>query len=251
MEKDVYGSVVSVLDSLGIKIVGSCDAGAWDTDPLVSSTVPPEKRPRSLMPGCRSVLIFGIPVQKAIVNTAPSIWYKEHYNVLNRYLDGCALRTVFELENMGFASAAVPRDGYNGIKGLRNSASSFFSHKHAAYLAGLGTFGLNDVILTEEYGPRIRFVSVLTTAVLPSSGPLEKQICSRCGKCVRACPANALDMIMYPENSMDSEKCVNRNAELAAEGKYPCGICVAVCPVGKDAKVKGPGPDTLEMIRKY
>lgn len=250
MEKDVYGSVVSVLNSMGVEIIGSCSADAWNTDPLVSSVVPAEKRPGSFMPGCRSVIVFGIPVQKSIVNTAPSIWYKEHYNALNSYLDHCALRVAMELENAGFSAVSVPRDGYNGVKALKKSPSTFFSHRHAVYLAGLGTFGLNNVILTERYGPRIRFVSVFTTAVLPYSEPLKKQICNRCGKCVKACPVGALSTIMYPEASTDVVKCIERTDGLAAEGKYPCGICIAVCPAGKD-RAELPGPDALETVRKY
>ncbi|MDN5356949.1 MAG: hypothetical protein AB7D42_00565 [Candidatus Methanomethylophilaceae archaeon] len=145
----------------------SCNADGRDTDPLVSSTVPPKRRPKSLMPGCRSALVIGVPVQKCIIDRPPSIWYREHYRVLNAYLEMAAERAVLEFERNGVSAVSIPRDGYLGVKGLRKSPSAFFSRRHSAYLCGLGTFGMNGMILTEGYGPRIGFVTVLTDALLP------------------------------------------------------------------------------------
>lgn len=248
---NVYGSVVKSLNDLGIHIIGSCGSERWESDPLVSLTVVPECRPKSLMPGCISALVLGIPVQKCIVDTSPSIWYREHYKVLNSYLDMAAERAVLEFERKGCSAVAVPRDGYLGIKGLQKDPSSFFSHRHSAYLCGIGTFGMNGAIVTEEYGPRIRFVTVLTDAVLPDNDIIGGQICNGCGKCVRSCPAHALSGSFYPEGAFDTGACIERQAHLASEGISPCGICVSVCPVGSDARRRGPAGAPLERIRSY
>jgi epoxyqueuosine reductase QueG len=250
MQSD-YAAAVSSLAGLGIRIVGSCSSDAWDTDPLVSSAVPPERRPKALVPGCRSALVFGIPVQKCISDTSPSIWYREHYKVLNSYLDMAAERVVLEFERRGRSAAAVPRDGYIGIKGLQKDPSAFFSHKHSAYLCGIGTFGMNGSILTEDYGPRIRLVTVLTDAVLPEGRVTDKQTCNRCGLCVRSCPANALSISLYPEVGFDVGACVKRQDGLASEGISPCGICISVCPQGSDSGRRGPVGTPLEIIRSY
>ncbi|MGE0014601.1 MAG: hypothetical protein AB7S83_00165 [Candidatus Methanomethylophilaceae archaeon] len=58
---------------------------------------------------------------------------------------------------------------------------------------------MNGSVLTEEYGPGIRPVTVLTDAVLPQGRVTEKQVCSRCRLCVRSCPARALSGSLYPE----------------------------------------------------
>lgn len=246
-----YNAVVSSLNGLGISIIGSCSADDWDTDPLVSSTVPPEGRPRSLMPGCMSALVIGIPVQKCIIDTSPSIWYREHYKVLNAYLDMAAERAVLEFERNGISAVAIPRDGYVGIKGLQKNPSSFFSHRHSAYLCGLGTFGMNGMILTEEYGPRIRLVTVLTDAVLPEGHVRAGHICNGCGRCIGSCPAHAIADSIYPDGKFDVGACVDRQVGLASDGTSPCGICVGVCPIGYDARRQGPAGAALKNIRSY
>ncbi|MGE4211912.1 MAG: 4Fe-4S binding protein [Candidatus Methanomethylophilaceae archaeon] len=250
MESD-YAAVVSSLAGLGIRIVGSCGSDDWETDPLVSSAVPPERRPKALMPGCRSALVFGIPVQKCIADTSPSVWYREHYKVLNSYLDMAAERAVLEFERRGRSATAVPRDGYLGIKGLQKDPSAFFSHKYSAYLCGIGTFGMNGSILTEEYGPRIRLVTVLTDAALPQGRVMEKQICNKCGMCARSCPVRAISCSPYTERAFDAEACVKRQADLASEGVSPCGICISVCPEGSDSDRRGPAGTPLEIVRGY
>ena len=69
---------------------------------------------------------------------------------------------------------------------------AFFSHKHAAYLAGLGSFGANNVLLTEEYGPRVRFTSIFTTAQIEGDPISGIDLCTHCNRCVKQCPVNAI-----------------------------------------------------------
>ncbi|MFA7463097.1 MAG: 4Fe-4S binding protein [Anaerovoracaceae bacterium] len=224
------------------------DAAAWDTDPLVSSLIPAARRPKAIMPSARSVIVLWVPVSATILHTAPSIYYREHYKTLNTLLDITAQRIATLLDDRGYDSAYVPRDGYHGIAGLRKDPSSFFSHRHAAYLAGLGTFGISNVLLTETHGPRVRLTSIITSAELPAGKPLEKDLCIKCMKCVRECPANALSGDAYP-GGLDKMLCVERSGELAGRGISPCGRCITVCPVGK--KVTPPSDDFVEAVRRY
>ncbi|MGE0014600.1 MAG: hypothetical protein AB7S83_00160 [Candidatus Methanomethylophilaceae archaeon] len=101
MESDYVAVVSSSLAGLGIRIVGSCNSDIWGTDPLVSSAIPPERKLKALMPGCRSALVFGIPVHKCISDTSPSVWYREHYRVPNSYPDMAAEMAVLEFEHRG------------------------------------------------------------------------------------------------------------------------------------------------------
>jgi epoxyqueuosine reductase QueG len=55
------------------------------------------------------------------------------------------------LNNEGFPSIWIPRDGYGSISILKEKPIAFFSHRHAAFLAGLGNFGINNMLLTEKY----------------------------------------------------------------------------------------------------
>jgi len=224
------------------------DATAWDTDPLVSAAIPPAHRPRAIMPSALSVLVLWVPVSPTILHTAPSIYYREHYRTLNTLLDVTAQRIATMLDAAGYDAAYIPRDGYHGIEGLKKDPSSFFSHRHAAYLAGMGVFGMNNVLLTETHGPRVRFTSVISSADIPASKPIGKELCTKCMKCVKECPAGALSGDTYP-GGLNKPLCVERSEALAKKGISPCGRCIAVCPVGK--KVEPPSKEFIEMLHRY
>ena len=117
---------------------------------------------------------------------------------------------------------------------LRSDPFAFFSHRHAAYLAGLGTFGVNNMVLTPEYGPRVRFTSVFTTAELRADDVMAEDLCTRCMRCSRLCPAQALDRRDYPEGLTRKDACTEHNASLARKHASPCGWCIRVCPIGQD-----------------
>jgi epoxyqueuosine reductase QueG len=54
-----------------------------------------------------------------------------------------------------------------------------FSHRHAATRAGLGEFGYNNIVLTPQFGPRQRFNSIITEAVLVPDPLIDRPICLR------------------------------------------------------------------------
>ncbi|MCL2143843.1 MAG: 4Fe-4S binding protein [Methanomassiliicoccaceae archaeon] len=241
----------SLARSMGITDVGVAAVSAWESDDLVKRMIPENGRPSSLMRGSRSVIVIGMPVQRTILATAPSSYYFEHYKTINSMLDLAAQRIAMELQIIGHASIFVSRDGYQGIEGLRKDASSFFSHRHAAYLAGMGTFGVSNMLLTEKNGPRIRFTSVITTAELPAGAPMKGQLCTSCGRCIEECPENAVASGMYPDNITNKQKCVEYSAVLRTEGRSPCGRCIFVCPVGKDINDHLPSDSAIDRIRSY
>ncbi len=111
---------------------------------------------------------------------------------------------------------------------------AIFSHRHAALLAGLGTFGVNNIVLTPEYGPRVRFGSILSSADLPPNHILETQLCNHCMRCVKMCPSNSINIEDYPKGLTDKKTCSTYSAELNKHYVSPCGICIKVCPIGDD-----------------
>ena len=243
--------LIGIARSMGIIDVGFASVGMWDSDALVSSRIKPESRPGSIMVGSKTAIVLGIPISNATIQTAPSIAYNHAYKNINAMLDMAAQRITMELMARGFEAMPIPRDGYHGITGLRDTASAFFSHRHAAYLAGLGTFGVNNVIITPRNGPRIRWVTVLTDAELPTGKPLEKEVCVHCNKCVKACPQNALRPGNYPDCITDKERCIDRSEMLAKQGISPCGLCVAACPVGLTERSGRPTEAAKKEIQSY
>ena len=67
----------------------------------------------------------------------------------------------------------------------------------AAVASGMGTLGLNNMLLTPQFGPRIVLGGVLTDLDLPPGAPLKEDLClgfEKCGCCAAACPAKAIPL---------------------------------------------------------
>jgi len=223
---------------LDVTLVGFAGVEQWDYPPF-EPWVPPEFRPRAIYPEAKTVIVLGMPVSLPIVETAPSIYYHELYKTVNLLLDINGYRIASFLNTRGFPSIWVPRDGYGNIRVLLEHPVAFFSHRHAAYLAGLGTFGVNNVLLTEEFGPRVRFVSIFTSAEIPHGTPRNKQLCTNCMRCVKTCPVNAIPEGGYPEGLTNKIACARRSEGLSRRYMSPCGMCIRICPVGNDRKMYG------------
>lgn len=119
-------------------------------------------------------------------------------------------------------------EGYGGIDG--KTFGSRWSERHAAYLCGLGTFGLSKGLITKK-GIAGRFASVivdlpLTPDVRPYTGIYE--YCTRCGACAARCAGGAID----PERGKDHVKCAEEvNAVSAVHApRYGCGLCQTGVP---------------------
>lgn len=70
--------------------------------------------------------------------------------------------------------------------------------KDAAVMAGLGCIGQNNMVITPEYGPRIRFRALLLNRDAESTGPIEFRPCDDCWQpCRTACPVKAFQNTTY------------------------------------------------------
>ena len=231
---------------LGISLVGFAPVERWVKPPeelpqKFETWIPKDFWPQSIYPEARTVIVIGLPVQLPILETAPSIYYHELYKTVNSLLDEKAYEISNYLTDKGYPSIYLPRDGYGDIDVLLEKPLAFFSHKHAAFLAGLGSFGLNNVLLTIKYGPRVRFTSIFTTAEMKGDPISGQDLCTRCMQCALNCPVGAiesdsgdLDDFPFP---MDKITCATQSKKLRGEYRSPCGICIKVCPVGKDREV--------------
>jgi epoxyqueuosine reductase len=238
MDEGVKQAVLSRCRTMEIPLVGIANVERWE-DPPFLPWMPEEFYPQSIFPEARSVIVIGLPIPLPVLETAPSIYYRELYNTVNSLLDQYTYRLASFLTDQGYPSVFVPRDGYGGIQVLLQNPIAFFSHRHAAYLAGLGVFGVNNMILTPEYGPRVRFGSIFTTAELPPDPILDVALCTRCMQCVQMCPSGALETKDYPQGRTDRYACAAHSAELNTRYISPCGICIKVCPIGEDRRRYG------------
>lgn len=232
--------ITDKVKEMGVPILGFAPVNRWLKPPSHSPNkfkewIPEEFWPQSIFPGTKTVLVIGLPVELPIVETAPSIHYHEHYNTVNRVLDIKAYEISNFINSLGHPSISIPRDGYGNIEVLLKKPLTFFSHKHAAYLAGIGTFGENNVLLTRKYGPRVRFTSIFSSLEIEGDPIIGDDLCVHCKDCVHHCPVNAINpMDSACIKLIDKVKCATRSKQLRSEFRSPCGICIKVCPVGED-----------------
>ena len=160
------------------------------------------------------------------------------YDTANMRLQQIAAQIAAYLEEEGHAALPLPAGGFKVGAGRY----AFFSHRHAAVLAGLGEFGLNNLLLTPDYGPRVRLNSVITRAELEPDPLYEgPPICpgEECGLCLRAheCFGELHELDMAGKKmklarflGCPSDLCKRRNSE----AKLPyIRFCWGICPVGK------------------
>lgn len=163
--------------------------------------------------------------------------YRGLYNTVNTSLDRAALSVAKGIQEAGFKAYPIPSSQRIDSRKLQG----IFSHKLAAHLAGLGWIGKSRLLITPDYGPRVRLASVLTDAPMKSGIPLSVR-CGECRRCVDVCPVKAFTGVPFnPSESRDvrfqSHLCdeySDRRKQLLGEGI--CGLCVHICPYGATRK---------------
>lgn len=145
----------------------------------------------------------------------------------------------------GLLSQFIRNMGYKALPMCNDTALSI----PTAIDAGLGELGRNGILITPEFGPRVRLAKVLTDLPLISDKPMEFGVwdfCRKCEKCAIYCPGRA---IMYGEPTEEinnisnnkgllrwpvhAEKCLNFWRQNGAG----CGTCIRVCPFNKSRAV--------------
>jgi reductive dehalogenase len=147
--------------------------------------------------------------------------------------------------NMATTGASLARFlmglGYNAIPCGNNTGLCI----PLAVDAGLGELGRNGLLITPEYGPRVRIGKVITDLPMAYDHPISfgvKEFCDVCGKCAKACPVQAISHGEQTDKAInlstnpgvmkwpvDGEKCF---ISWTREGSS-CGMCIKVCPFNK------------------
>ncbi|MGK2907675.1 MAG: 4Fe-4S ferredoxin [Desulfuromonadales bacterium] len=155
----------------------------------------------------------------------------------------CALRLHLaeRLTQAGYPAVAperLPEFGYRQSEQF--GLASNWSERHTAWVAGLGTFGLSDGLIT-RVGKAVRFGSVVAKIDLeatprPYAGHQDWCLWyakGTCGACRQRCPAEAIS-----ESGHDKLKCFDYIRNVTAPyvrdnygtGATPCGLCQVKIP---------------------
>src|ERR1035437_9650617 len=219
---------------LGASLIGFAPVSRW----AEYDEVPVDYRPVAIWKHAETVIVLAVPMLLPIVESTPSINYHEMYTISNVLLDQMAFRLSVYLNERGHGSIPLPRDGYGNLEILLKRMPACFSHVYAAKYAGLGPIGFSHNLINPQYGPRARYVSVFTEARFKGGRVLERDLCKKCGLCARLCPVQA--MVARPDRiaaDFDAIACTVYHQKLFAESRFPCGVCVKVCPIGEDRKL--------------
>lgn len=189
-------------------------------------------------------LSLGVVMPFAIVDqlprhrvTAVALAYKAHsYSTLNERLDQIASRLASQIQHAGYL--AFPVRASQVVD--ENKLHGHFSHKLAAHLAGLGWIGKSCLLVTPQVGPRVRWATILTDAPFPTGTPMEER-CGLCTECVDACPVSAFTGRSFDPSEpraarFEAQKCddyLDRHRRIPDLELSVCGMCVFVCPYGR------------------
>lgn len=235
-ELQVKEDICRKAKELGANLVRSCSVAKWREIPIQ----PPAFWPEHIWPWSKNVIVLGIPLFAPMVQTTPSMVYQELYDTSNRILDDMSYKLAnYIVSELGYRAVFFPRDCYYSIEVLVENPNAAFSHVLAGYYAGLGTIGDSHNLLSKEFGPRMRIVSVLTDAPLAEDAMLEENLCLHCKQCLKKCPIQCFTEKGEELYKMDKAACTRHHVDLKNQHHWPCGICTSVCPVGEDLKGYG------------
>lgn len=142
---------------------------------------------------------------------------------LDWWIDGWSGGTRGNRKLMDVADAVASWAGGKGI-----SVAKFPYHiedggiflKDAAVLGGLGCIGKNNLLVTPQFGPRVRLRAVALDADLPATGPIDFDPCDGCAEpCRNACPQRAFAARKYDSEHLNQTRLPGRS------GVYDRQIC--------------------------
>ncbi len=196
--------------------------------------------PGGLLDPFSRAVSFGVHVPLAVFETVgdrPTPLYSSVYQTANRLLDEIGFKASKRLQGQGYPALPIPASQVLD----RDSWHAAISHKAVARVAGLGWQGKSLLLVTPEYGPRVRLATVLTDAPLAVDAPKPNR-CGSCTACRDACPVGAIkgtgtaDHYRTRNHALHFESCVEKLTKEFAPmpdiGHPICGICIKVCPFG-------------------
>jgi epoxyqueuosine reductase QueG len=167
-------------------------------------------------------------------------------------VNGLAARLCARLKSMGIGCVAPDLlPGFRTLPHPEYVFTSPWSHRHAGWAAGLGTFGLSEGLITRA-GMAHRLTSVVLKArVAPTPRDYRgfRDWClyyarGKCGKCMRRCPAGALgpeghDKSLCRDFMNGTVKPWASERFTGLPGAYACGLCQAGVPCASRAPLAG------------
>lgn len=199
--------IKKVAKSYGADIVGIGNIERWATAPL-------QMDPKQIMPRAKSIIAMGFRVFRGSLRGIEEGTYFSNYSAMGYggitylYMPMTIINTAKVIEDAGYE--AVPMGHQSDWRAIDNSGElkPFYSRpvkpgraspdvmvhlRIAGFLCGLGEIGYSKMLLTPEFGPRVRVGIIITEAELEPDPIIEPgTLCNRCMACVNACPGKCI-----------------------------------------------------------
>lgn len=175
---------------------------------------PLQMDPRQIMPEAKSMIVMGFRVMRGSLRGIEEGTFFSNYSAMGYggltyiYIPMTVMNMCRFIEDEGYE--AIPIGHQSDWRGITNDGSLRKNYSKpvapgkpqpdimlhlriCAYLAGLGEIGYSKMLLTPEFGPRLRIGVILTEMELEPDpiydGP---KLCNKCMACVKNCPGNAI-----------------------------------------------------------
>lgn len=235
--------VKTMAKRMGADIVGIGSIDRWSTAPI-------QMDPKQIMPKAKSVIALGFRVLRGSLRGIEEGTYFSNYSAMGYggitylYMPMTVINLSKMIEDAGYE--AVPMGHQSDWRAIDNSGylkehysrpvapgkacpDVMVSMRIAGFLCGLGEIGYSKMLLTPEFGPRVRVGIIITELELEPDPIIEPgTLCNRCMACVRECPGGCIPADRTVKENVggydlewadvDMEKC-----DIVFQGKEPVG----------------------------
>lgn len=238
-----YQKKKDISTSWGVPLIRFAAADDPLFEQLKTAVSPTHAVPKDLLKDAETVVSFFLPFPKSASFTNTQERLSSHewavsYVETNELIKQLSLHLAEVFAAADEEVVSIPAT-HNWIK---EKLISNWSHRHVAFISGLGQFGLNNMLITDR-GCCGRIGSLITSALIEPDTRPEVEAClykydGSCKKCVRKCVNKALF-----EDSFDRFKCYDQLLENVEEHKSVgyadvCGKCLAAVPCSHINPVK-------------
>lgn len=178
---------------------------------------PLQMDPRQIMPEAKSMIVMGFRVMRGSLRGIEEGTFFSNYSAMGYggltyiFMPMTVINMCRVIEDEGYE--AIPIGHQSDWRGITNDGSLRKNYSRpveegkpqpdvmlhlriCAYLAGLGEIGYSKMLLTPQFGPRLRIGVILTELELEPDpiydGP---KLCNKCMACVRDCPGGAISPV--------------------------------------------------------
>ncbi len=204
---------------------------------------PTHALPEDFLEDAQTVISYFLPFSESVVNSNIEGKYSSRewaiaYIETNKLISKLNKYINRELGRLNYKSTNIPAT-HNFDK---DSLMSDWSHRHVAYISGLGKLGLNNMLITEK-GCCGRIGSIITNLEVEPDQKSDKEFClnksgGTCNKCVQRCVNDALEIDSFNRHKCYEMLLLNDKSHHYFGITDVCGKCCVDLPCSLTNPVK-------------